>query len=119
MGSMRTLDVAETVENVLRPLPIEERDRLCRLMQSGPALVERLTGYRPARSTLWRWVTRGVAGVKLGNVVVGPSRFISARMLAVHWAQVAAAREAAGLPVKPTKPRKTKRKNPRRLAHSR
>lgn len=50
------------------------------------------TGYRPNRSTVHRWRTRGARGVKLETVLIGGKRFTSeAKLQAFSVATTAAA----------------------------
>lgn len=52
-------------------------------------------GSKPAApSSLWRWHTRGIAGVKLETICLGGTRYTSAEALQRFFDQVTAAKEA-------------------------
>ena len=91
----RDSDRSHLVESILSAIPSNERDRLQRLLRDGPALVERLTGERPHRAYLWRHYRDGIYGVRLAAVATGRKLLVSARMVAEHMVDVAAARRKA------------------------
>lgn len=49
-------------------------------LMSFSAAVRRLPGH-PHPSTLWRWRTRGIRGVRLDTVLIGGRRYVSADAL--------------------------------------
>ncbi len=52
-------------------------------------------GSKPAApSSLWRWHTRGIAGIKLETICLGGTRYTSAEALQRFFDQVTAAKEA-------------------------
>ena len=48
---------------------------------------------RPSSPTIWRWYSRGVAGVRLATVVVGGRRYTSREAIARFIAGTTAARD--------------------------
>lgn len=60
---------------------------------------------RPHVSTVWRWINRGVRGVKLETVMVGGRRFTSREAIARFNERITAAATGEPLPVRTTKQR--------------
>ena len=58
-----------------------------------PANLERRTGKRLNVSTVYRWINRGIAGVKLETILIGGSRFTSAEALNRFFAQSTLAKQ--------------------------
>jgi len=58
-----------------------------------PANLERRTGKRLNVSTVYRWINRGIAGVKLETILIGGSRFTSAEALNRFFTQSTLAKQ--------------------------
>lgn len=84
----------DIVEALLSRLDPDEHDRPVELLKEGPGVVERLGFGRSHRSTLHRLAASG----RLRVLRVGRVRYVTARLLAEHFAE--AGQEA------PRKPRK-------------
>lgn len=54
---------------------------------------------RPSPSTLWRWRSRGIGGVRLETVMVGGRRYVSREALERFVGELTAAREPQIIPV--------------------
>lgn len=60
---------------------------------------------RPHVSTIWRWVNRGVRGVKLETIMVGGRRFTSREALERFNQRITAVTAGEPLPVRTTRQR--------------
>jgi hypothetical protein len=60
---------------------------------------------RPHVSTLWRWINRGIRGIRLETVMVGGRRFTSREALDRFFASITAATAGEPLPVRTTRQR--------------
>ena len=58
---------------------------------------------RPHVSTIWRWVNRGIRGIKLETVMVGGRRFTSREALERFHQRITAASAGEPLPVRTTR----------------
>ena len=67
-------------------------DRLFPALKDGPAVVERLCGHRPHKSTIWRYIAKGQYGVRLKTLFVSGTAYTSERWLLEFFAAVAEAR---------------------------
>jgi hypothetical protein len=58
---------------------------------------------RPSPSTLWRWHSRGIGGVRLETIMIGGRRYVAREALQDFVARLTAAREpkAAACPPRP------------------
>ena len=54
---------------------------------------------RPSPSTLWRWRSRGIGGVRLETVMIGGRRYVSREALERFVGELTAAREPQSNPV--------------------
>ena len=69
-------------------------ETLVPLSETGDWYAEQ-AGYRPNRSTVHRWRTRGARGVKLETVLIGGKRFTSEEKLQAFNAATTAAADGA------------------------
>ncbi|MHB9081060.1 MAG: DUF1580 domain-containing protein [Pirellulaceae bacterium] len=60
---------------------------------------------RPHISTVWRWINRGVRGVKLETVMIGGRRFTSREALDRFYAATTAATSGESIPVRTNRQR--------------
>lgn len=60
---------------------------------------------RPHVSTIWRWINRGIRGVKLETVMVGGRRFTSREALERFHQRITATSAGEPLPVRTTRQR--------------
>jgi hypothetical protein len=58
-----------------------------------PANLERRTGKRLNVSTVYRWITRGIAGIQLETILVGGCRYTSAEALNRFFSQSTLAKQ--------------------------
>lgn len=84
----------KVVSAILANVPAEEHDRLFKLLDEGPRIVESLSGRRPHKSALHRMEHDGSLGIRLQTVTIAGCRMSTARWLATYWVAVDAARRA-------------------------
>ena len=76
--------------------PTNKRDELVPVTTARNELLpKRLNGKPFSRSTVWRWINRGVRGVKLGVVYVGDTPMLSQSLIQRFMEEVTAQRNAA------------------------
>ena len=73
------------LENLLRPIPELDPDKLFPLLAGGPGATEKLLGVKHHKSILHRWETKGSYGIRLATITAGRTRYTSLRMLAVFF----------------------------------
>lgn len=61
---------------------------------------------RPHIATVWRWINRGVRGIKLETVMIGGRRFTSREALEQFFARLTAASAGEPLPIRTSRQRR-------------
>jgi len=87
-------------------------DLLVRL-SATPPIIERITGERPHKSAIYRWVQRGLRGVRLRTAFAGGHRRTCETWIREFFAAVTAAADGGGddvvAVVAPTRPARRNR----------
>lgn len=87
--------MADSVDDILRPITEDLRDRLFPALRDGPDVWEQMLGSRPHRSKVARAINPGVRGVRLRVVNDGGCRYTTRRWLAELWVAIAEAKAPA------------------------
>lgn len=70
-------------------------------LAQAAAVVEEMTGHRPAIQTLYRWVQRGIVGVRLETVYIGGHQKTTRTMLTDFFARVTEAKSGSRREIAP------------------